>query len=360
MTVPIVAPGVPGAEDARRRRRLLISGGVVSALLILGLGLWQIGVASGSDNLTCDNAAETWLKTQAEIEEVLANQDLSDNQKSEQLAELRKERDAAKLKVGSDGCKEDSTTTTTPSGDACGGVKYRSYDVKGVIPGAVVRFGNQPVEVSGPGDANKVLDVLDKQISTEAFKAAGLTQGNYLIDGGITADQVQATATRFQQNPEQWRDSNRAVRQKLGRAESVTLEQTNRSYNTQDAVLGENRCVAPAAQNTTSNGQKWVLVIRLSQQDGGRTVRLVVDCDFQIQEFGEAPTPAPPAATPTPAPPRGTTPTPTPTTAPPVVTTAPPVTQPPTTAPPTTAPPTVPPKLCGVPGKPLCTGVVTE
>ena len=188
-------------------------------------------------------------------------------------------------KVGATCSKSKKKSKPSSSGE-CDGVKYRSYDVKGVQPGAIVRFGNQPVSVTGPGDANKVLDVLDKQISHEAFKAAVLTQSNYLIDGGISVDEVQATATRFQQHPDQWRDSNRVVREKLARAQSVMLEQTNMPYYTQDAILGANRCVAPAAQNAKSSGTKWVLKIHLSQQDGGRTVRLVVNCDFQIQEFG--------------------------------------------------------------------------
>lgn len=232
-----------------------------------------------------------------------------------------------------------ATTATPTDGDPDGcGVKYRSYDVKpGAAPGTVVRFGNQPVDITGPGDAKKVLAVLDRELSTDAFKAAVMTQGNYLVDGGISVDQVQATATRFQQNRDQWSDSNRVVRSILRRAQSVTLEQTDMPYNTQDAVLGANRCVAPAAQNAQSSGKKWILVIHLSQQDAGRTVRLVVNCDFQIQEFGQTAKPAKPVRPSRPG-------SPPPTTAPPPVTTAPPATTaPPTAAPPTTAPTTAPP-----------------
>jgi hypothetical protein len=364
----MTAIATPRAGGSNRRARIA----AIIVLFICGASLlvWSSTTAKGDDDnseettaVSCEDLQEAWetklTAVQALDREDFTSGDVGAAEYNAEKATLEAETTKAQREV--ERCKteeddpddgSDPTPTTAvsddppPGGDAddCK-VDYRSYDVKGVVPGAVVRFGNQPVEITGTGDANKVLDVLDKQISTEAFKAAVLTQGNYIIDGGISVDEVQATATRFQQNPEQWRDSNRVVREKLNRAQSVTLEQTNRAYNTQDAVLGANRCVAPAVQNTTSSGQKWILVIHLSQQDGGRTVRLVVNCDFQIQEFG-APPASPPPAAPTPAPPRGTPPT----TAPPVVTTAPPVTQPPTTAPPvtqppTTVPPTVPPTV---------------
>lgn len=370
MTAVTATPGTGG----RRRRAVLMAVAVVMMIVAAFLIFWA---SKAEADLTCGNAGDKVVEIQKAIQDTQRT-DYSSGPKGQQeyqarVKQLNDELGNAYGKVVE--CKEKghnpgtSTTIAAPNAPPaeCNGVVFRSYLVNGVQPGASVRFGPMPVNVSGPGDVGKVVAALNKEPSSDAFKAAVLTQANYLVDGGITADQVQATATRFQQNPDQWRDSNRVIRAKLSRA-SFELVPFNGSYNTQDAVLGANQCVAPAAQPTTSHGQRWILVVHLSQQDGGRTVRLVVDCDFQIQEFGPAPKKAPPTTAP---------PASTPTTRPYVPPTVPSTTAPPrtttTTAPPppstTTTRPYVPPttttlpnKTCTKdpslvrPGLPLCTG----
>lgn len=353
----------PGTGGRRRRRLALVAIAVVFIIIAVFILIFTASAKSGDDNLTCANAEAKWYSAAAELTKVEQDDNLSNNQKREQARELRTERDAAKLKVGE--CQDGETSSTLvadpgPGGPGeCQGVVYRSYMVKSGPAGANTKFGPMPVNVSGTGDVGKVKAALAKELSSDAFKAAVMTQGRYLVDGGISVDQVQATATRFQQNPDQWRDSNRVIRAKLSRA-SFELVPFNGSYATQDAVLGENRCVAPAAQDTHSSGQRWILVVHLSPQDGGRTVRLVVDCDFQIQELGPAPAPRQPAPhVPTTAPPAVPTTRPytPPTTAPPTTTTAPPTTT--TTRPRTTT--TLPNKYCTTnpddgSGLPLCDG----
>lgn len=327
----VTTPAVAGARA--RRRRLRAAGGVVAAMVAIGAAfLWLIPSITGADgnshDITCDNvqAVINWnLSEAASPSKHFTSGPVGQAAKSEYQTVKIVRAQKAKDVMRKCQMKEGTITSTTPKGlprGPCDGVHFAPYDTDGN------KFGPKPVDVTGSGDVARVVKAWSDGLKVNPHQTAVGSQARYLVDDGISGEQVQAKANFYQHDRAEWSKANAKLRAIVGRADSVTLEQTNVRYNTQEAIKGANSCVAPGVKDATSGGQKWVLVIHLSQQDGGRIVRLVVDCNFQIQELQPvthhtAPAPAP---KPKPAP------------KPVVTTTTAPKPPPPTTT--TTSPPT--------------------
>lgn len=73
---------------------------IIGALSIFGGAMYLIN-QNTAEALTCGNAQRLYKEAKAEIKEVAGSDDLSSNEKREQLKELRKERDAAGDKIQS-------------------------------------------------------------------------------------------------------------------------------------------------------------------------------------------------------------------------------------------------------------------
>lgn len=289
----VTTPAVAGARA--RRRRLRAAGGVVAAMVAIGAAfLWLLPNVTGADgtshDITCSNAQRVidWNLAEAAMpHRHFTSGPVGQKKKlkyqEDKLVRAQKAKDRLVECQKKDGTST-TTTSTAPKGSPKGpcDVDFAPYRAEGN------RFGPKPVEVSSVGDVGKVLKAWSDGLKSPFQTAVG-SQALYLVDGGISGDEVQAKADFYQHNRAEWSKANAKLRAIVARASSVTLERTNRAYNTQEAVKGDNSCVAPGVKDATSGGQKWVLVIHLSSRDGGRTVRLVVDCDFQIQEFAPAP-----------------------------------------------------------------------
>lgn len=321
MTAPIT-PGTAGAHR-RRRLQLLAAGGIVAALLAIGMAF--TGVFASPGELNCSNASSTAAKELVNIQELTP--------KATPGPTGKPWRD--KLQKANDKYTEAQALATkcvtgdapkTPNPRPCNGVVYMAYKA----PPESKQFGPWPpgLQINGPGDAQKVGQVYAKAFDSDTMQLAAVLQPTYMGGEAYGADGVQAKAEFFKANSKERKHARDIVKGKLSRA-SFELKQENVRYKTQEAILGPDPCVSPVVRDTTSGGLKWKLTVHLAPGDGGGTYTVNVDCFWQLHQTIVVAAPKPkPTPRPKPAPTPQTPSAPKPKPKPPVTPPKPPVTPP--------------------------------
>lgn len=329
-------PAVAGAQA--RRRRLRRSGAIVAVMVAIGAAFALIpSIGSADGGAKCESESQAASQAQTALDDLDRTDYTSGGVGGAEFNAEKARLEAEKLKAdrAQQQCRDDeeedtprdtipATTVTTqpPSGDC-----YTTpvFSANGRTDH---RFGDMPVQVSGPQDVGKVVQAKVDGYCTDPFQVAKDAQNDYLGSPGINTEEVQALANSYVADHAKWERDAKVLRARLGRATFELKRVGEHRYHTEDAIPSSDPSRAPAAKEVDSHGERWILVTHMSAKDGGKTIEEVVDCKFQkhvtIVDTPEVTVPKEE--------------TPTASTAPPA-TTAPPTTAPPVTAPPTTAPP---------------------